>query len=148
MKAVIQRVSSAAVTVQGEKRTIGRGLVILIGIAPADTEKDAEFLAKKIAAMRIFKDTKEKMNCSVCDIDGDVLVVSQFTLFADTKKGNRPSFNRAAPPDHAVPLYEKFIGLMTAEIKKPVVTGEFGADMLVSIHNDGPVTVIMDTEQG
>ena len=146
MRAVIQRVSSARVTVAGEvSGEIGRGLLILLGIAPADTENDARWLAEKIVALRIFEDAEEKMNRSVADIAGGVLVVSQFTLFASTRKGTRPSFNDAAKPDIAIPLYERFNGFASAALGHPVATGRFAAKMDVSLVNDGPVTLMIDS---
>ncbi len=146
MRAVIQRVKSGSVSINGgEKNSIGQGLVVLLGIARDDDESDIAYLARKIANMRIFSDENGKMNLSVMDIDGDILLVSQFTLFANTKKGNRPYFDAAAKPETAIPLYEKFIEAISEQIGKSVVTGEFGASMLVEIQNDGPVTVSLDT---
>ena len=147
MRAVIQRVSTASVTIEGQvKSSIGKGLMILLGIEPADNEADAEWLCKKIGSMRIFSDEAGLMNLSVQDTGGELLVVSQFTLHASTKKGNRPSFIRAARPEQAVPLYEKFVAMLSAETGIQVQTGEFGADMKVSLVNDGPVTIIMDSQ--
>ncbi len=147
MKAVIQRVKSGSVSINGEeKKPIGKGLVILLGVAQDDDESDIAYLARKIVNMRIFSDENEKMNLSVMDIDGEILVISQFTLFASTKKGNRPYFDAAAKPDKAIPLYEKFIETISEQIAKPVVTGEFGAKMLVEILNDGPVTLTLDSK--
>ncbi len=147
MRAVIQRVKLGSVSINGgEKKPIGKGLVVLLGIARDDDEKDIAYLARKIANMRIFSDEDGKMNLSVMDIDGDVLLVSQFTLFANTKKGNRPYFDAAAKPEIAIPLYEKFIAAISEQIGKPVVTGEFGASMLVEIQNDGPVTINLDSK--
>ncbi len=147
MKAVIQRVLSGGVSINGNpKKNIGKGLVVLFGVATDDTEDDVVFLAKKIANLRIFSDTNDKMNFSVCDVKGEVIVISQFTLFASTKKGNRPWFDAAAKPDLAIPLYEKFVKNLSENIGKEVVTGEFGASMLVDIQNDGPVTIIIDTK--
>ncbi len=147
MKAVIQRVKSGSVSINGgEKKPIDKGLVVLLGVAGDDDEKDIAYLARKIANMRIFSDDNGKMNLSVIDIEGDVLLISQFTLFANTKKGNRPYFDAAAKPDKAIPLYEKFIEAISDQIGKPVVTGEFGAKMLVEILNDGPVTIILDSK--
>ena len=146
MRMVVQRVTEAAVHIGGvcAGRT-GRGLMILIGIEEADTEEDALWLAKKAADMRIFSDEEGKMNLSVKDIGGGALVVSQFTLHASTKKGNRPSFIRAARPDHAVPLYERFKEELAALLEGRVESGEFGADMQISLVNDGPVTIFMDS---
>lgn len=147
MKAVIQRVSEASVTIDNEKvANIGTGLLILVGIEDADTPEDINWLTSKIAQLRIFNDENHVMNKSVKDVDGDVIVVSQFTLHASTKKGNRPSYIKASKPNIAIPLYEDFIGSMEKAIGKKVQTGEFGADMKVSLINDGPVTIIIDTK--
>ena len=147
MRSIIQRVSQASVVIEGaEKARIGPGLLLLLGIEPEDTEEDIVWLCKKIAALRIFSDEAGLMNLSVQDIAGEILVVSQFTLFASTKKGNRPSFTRSAKPDIAVPLYEKFVETLRLESDRPVQTGEFGADMKVSLLNDGPVTIFMDSK--
>jgi len=147
MRAVIQRVKEASVTIDGRiNGLIGNGLLILIGVEDADGMEDADWLVKKIAAMRIFDDENGVMNRSVMDVGGEALVVSQFTLFASTKKGNRPSWFRAAKHEHSVPLYEAFVQKLSAEMGKPVPTGEFGADMKVALINDGPVTIIMDTK--
>mgnify|MGYP000893567926 FL=1 len=147
MRAVIQRVSSARVSVAGEiTGEIGRGLLVLLGVAPADTEADAQWLAEKICALRIFEDDAGKMNRSVTDITGGVLVVSQFTLFASTRKGTRPSFNDAAKPDLAIPLYAAFNRFASAALGRPVATGRFAAMMEVALVNDGPVTIIIDSQ--
>lgn len=147
MRTVIQRVSQASVTIEGvEKSSIGWGLLILLGIENEDNEEDIQWLCKKIAALRIFSDDAGLMNLSVQDIQGSIIVVSQFTLFASTKKGNRPSFIRSAKPDFAIPLYEKFVAALRAESGLPVLTGEFGADMKVSLLNDGPVTILIDSK--
>ena len=147
MRAVVQRVSSARVTVAGEVTgEIGAGLLVLLGIAQDDTEADAQWLAEKIVALRIFEDDAEKMNRSVTDIAGGVLVVSQFTLFASTRKGTRPSFNDAAKPDLAIPLYEAFNRFASTALGRPVATGRFAAMMEVSLVNDGPVTLIIDSK--
>ncbi|MBI9104940.1 MAG: D-tyrosyl-tRNA(Tyr) deacylase [Spirochaetales bacterium] len=149
MKAVIQRVAGASVTIEKEtKRTIGPGLLILLGVGKDDTEADGKWLANKIAKMRIFQDTAGKMNLSVLDKGGEAMVISQFTLFADTNKGNRPSFNGSGTPETAIPLYEKFTAELSAILEKPVPTGEFGAHMDVELINDGPVTIMMDTKEG
>ena len=124
---------------------IGRGLLVLVGVEGADTASDIEWLSGKIAGMRIFSDADDKMNLSVCDISGDLLVVSQFTLHASTKKGNRPSFLKSAAPERAEPLYEQFCDALEAKIGKPVGRGIFGADMKVALLNDGPVTILMDS---
>lgn len=146
MIAVIQRVAEASVTIaQQQKAAIGRGLLILLGIEEADGHEDVEWLARKVVNLRIFSDRDGKMNESLTDVKGEVLVVSQFTLHALTKKGNRPSYIRAARPEVAVPLYEGFVGEMRA-LGCQVGTGEFGADMQVSLINDGPVTIIIDTK--
>lgn len=147
MKVVVQRVTHASVQINGlEKSRIGKGLLVLLGIEQDDDESEIEWLCKKIASMRIFSDDDGLMNLSVQDIEGEVLIVSQFTLHASTKKGNRPSFITAARPDKAIPLYEKFVNTMTEIIGKPVQTGEFGADMKVTLLNDGPVTIIVDSK--
>ena len=147
MIAVIQRVSNSSVTIDGEiKSEIGQGLNVLLGIEGADNQEDITWLTRKIANMRIFDDEEGVMNKSVLDISGEILVISQFTLHASTKKGNRPSYINAAKPDYAIPLYEKFVEHLELEVGKPVGTGEFGADMKVEIQNDGPVTIIIDTK--
>ncbi|WP_143960125.1 D-aminoacyl-tRNA deacylase [Litoribacter populi] len=147
MIAVLQRVSQAEVLINNkETRKIGMGLVILLGIEEADDSEDIEWLSKKIVNMRIFPDEKGVMNESILDHYGDVLLISQFTLHASTKKGNRPSYIKAAKPDTAIPLYNNFGKTLSAELKKAVVTGEFGADMKVTLTNDGPVTIIMDSK--
>ncbi|WP_294958619.1 D-aminoacyl-tRNA deacylase [uncultured Flavobacterium sp.] len=147
MKVVIQRVSEASVTVEGQKTAdIQKGLLVLVGIEDADTQEDIDWLAGKIIKMRIFGDENDVMNCSVQDIDGDIIVVSQFTLHASTKKGNRPSYIKAAKPDFAIPMYENFVQAIEKEFGKKVQTGIFGADMKVSLLNDGPVTIIMDSK--
>lgn len=147
MRAVIQRVSHAAVTIHGrEKSRIGWGLLVLLGIEQEDTQDDITWLCKKIATMRIFSDDAGLMNRSVQDIGGALLVVSQFTLHASTKKGNRPSFIRAARPETAIPMYEQFVKTLEQESGCPVQTGAFGADMKVSLLNDGPVTILIDSK--
>lgn len=147
MRAVIQRVSHASVTINGEcKSSIGRGYLVLLGCENADTQEDIDWLAKKIANLRVFDDEAGVMNLSVRDVDGEILVVSQFTLWASYKKGNRPSYLRAGSHEITVPLYEAFCKAMTEQLGKPVQTGEFGADMKVSLLNDGPVTICMDTK--
>jgi len=147
MRAVIQRVSEASVSVSGVVcGQINQGLMILIGVEESDDQEDVSWLTQKIAALRIFTDAEGKMNESVQDIKGEVLVVSQFTLHASTKKGTRPSFIRAARPEHAIPLYETFVAAMSERLGSPVATGEFGADMQVRLTNDGPVTIWIDTK--
>ena len=147
MRAVIQRVSEAKVTIAGTvKGAIGRGLLVLLAVEDADTDADLEWLSGKIARLRVFDDADGVMNLSVQEVGGEVLVVSQFTLFASTRKGNRPSYSRSAKPEIAVPLYEKFVGRLTQDLGKPVQTGEFGAMMDVSLVNDGPVTILMDSK--
>jgi D-aminoacyl-tRNA deacylase len=147
MKAVIQRVSSASVTIEGIKvANIQAGLLVLIGIENADNQEDIIWLTSKIANLRIFSDQDDVMNLSVKDIDGDVIVVSQFTLQASTKKGNRPSYLNAAKGDVAIPIYENFITQIELELGKKVQTGQFGADMKVELLNDGPVTIIINTK--
>ena len=147
MRTVIQRVSSASVTIGGEVRSsIGPGLLVLLGVGHEDGEKDIEYLVRKIAALRIFKDEDGVMNRSVIDTGGDIIVVSQFTLMASTRKGNRPSYIGAAGHEKAIPLYEQFCKSLSAAIGKPVGTGEFGADMKVALVNDGPVTICIDSQ--
>ena len=147
MKAVIQRVSHASVTIDGViVASIQNGLLVLIGIEEADSQIDSDWLTSKIANLRIFADEDDVMNRSIKDINGDVIVVSQFTLHALTKKGNRPSYIKAAKPEIAIPLYEEFIIQMELELGKKVQTGQFGADMKVLLLNDGPVTLIIDTK--
>lgn len=147
MRVVIQRVSAASVVIEGrEKSRIGWGLLILLGIEQEDGTEDTAWLCKKIAALRIFSDEAGLMNLSVQDIAGEILVISQFTLHASTKKGNRPSFIRAARPETAIPLYEEFVRTLEQESGRPVRTGEFGADMKVSLLNDGPATIWMDSK--
>lgn len=147
MRAVIQRVSSARVTVSGEVTgEIDRGLLVLLGVGQGDTEADAQWLAEKIVALRIFEDDAGKMNRSVVETGGGLLVVSQFTLFASTRKGTRPSFNDAAKPDLAIPLYEAFQRFAAAALGQPVATGRFAAMMDVSLVNDGPVTIVIDSK--
>ena len=146
MRAVIQRVSQASVSIQQAVRSsIGKGLLVLVGIEDADSPEDIQWLSAKIVNLRIFDDANGVMNCSVKEMDGEILLISQFTLFAATKKGNRPSYIRASKPDIAVPMYEALIKSLVAELGKPIGTGEFGADMKVSLLNDGPVTILMDT---
>ncbi len=146
MRAVIQRVSQASVTIAGQVRSaIGRGLLVLVAVEDADTPEDIEWLAGKLVRLRIFPDDAGLMNRSVQDVGGDILVVSQFTLFASTQKGNRPSYLRAARPEVAVPRYEAFVARLAAELGRPVGTGEFGAEMQVALVNAGPVTITMDT---
>lgn len=146
MKIVIQRVSRASVTIDGKvKSSIGRGFLVLLGIASDDTVEDVEWLVKKTAALRVFDDEKGVMNLPITAIDGEILVISQFTLMASYKKGNRPSWIHAAPHSIAIPLYELFCSRLGDTIGKPVGTGEFGADMKVELLNDGPVTICMDS---
>jgi len=148
MKAVIQRVSKASVTIDGERvASINDGLLILLGIINEDTQEDISWLSNKITNLRIFGDDEGVMNKSILDINGDAIVVSQFTLHANTKKGNRPSYIKAAKPDVAIPLYEQFVSQLETNLGKKVQTGEFGADMKVELLNDGPVTIIIDTKQ-
>lgn len=147
MRVVIQRVSSASVCIDGlVKSSMGPGLLVLLGIGHEDDEDDIDYLVKKTAALRIFNDGNGVMNLSVTDVGGEVIVVSQFTLMASTKKGNRPSYIEAAGHEKAVPLYEEFCRRMSAALGKPVGTGEFGADMKVALVNDGPVTICMDSK--
>lgn len=147
MRAVIQRVTEARVTVAGETAgEIGPGLLVLLGVHHADTADDARWLVEKITALRIFEDDAGKMNRSVAETGGGLLVVSQFTLCASTRKGTRPSFNDAARPEQAIPLYEFFVAQATALLGRPVQTGRFGAMMDVALHNDGPVTLVIDSK--
>lgn len=147
MRTVIQRVSHASVTIKGAiKASIGKGYLILIGIEDDDTSEDVSWLVRKIVNLRIFDDTNGVMNLSIQDIGGDILVISQFTLFASYKKGNRPSWLRAGHHEHSIPLYEEFCLQLERALGKPIGTGEFGADMKVELLNDGPVTICMDTK--
>lgn len=147
MKTVIQRVQHASVTIDGSlKSEIGKGLLVFVGIEDRDTDEDIEWLSKKICCLRIFDDDKGVMNLSVTDVYGEIMVVSQFTLQASTKKGNRPSYIRASKPDFAIPMYEKFCKEMSVHLGKEVQTGTFGADMKVELLNDGPVTIIIDSQ--
>jgi D-tyrosyl-tRNA(Tyr) deacylase len=146
MRAVIQRVSGANVKIGEQTTSIGPGLLVLVGIEPDDTGEDITWLTGKIVRLRVFDDETGVMNQSVQDVRGEVLVISQFTLFASTRKGNRPSYSRAAGPETAVPLYERFIEALSRDLGRPVKTGHFGADMKVTLTNDGPVTIIIDTK--
>ena len=147
MKAVIQKVSEASVTIDGNvKSKIEKGLLILLGIEDADTQEDIQWLCNKISKLRIFDDENGVMNFSVTDIKGSIIVVSQFTLHASTKKGNRPSYLKASKPDFAIPMYEKFVEELRVTSELDIQTGEFGADMKVALLNDGPVTIIIDTQ--
>lgn len=147
MRTVIQRVQHASVAIDGAVRSeIGKGLLILVGFEDSDTDKEIVWMAKKIVNMRIFDDDKGVMNRSVLEIGGEILIVSQFTLYASTKKGNRPSYIRAAKPDIAIPLYESFCKEVEMQLGREVKTGVFGADMKVYLLNDGPVTIIVDTK--
>ncbi len=148
MRTVVQRVSHASVTIDGQRKSdIKNGLLVLLGIGEDDTQEDIDYLVKKLVNMRIFDDSNGVMNLSVQDIGGDMMVVSQFTLMASTKKGNRPSYIRAAGHDISIPLYHAFIRTAEAALGKEIATGEFGADMKVDLLNDGPVTIIMDSKQ-
>ena len=147
MRIVIQRVNQSSVTIDGQtKSTIGKGFLILIGIGRDDTEEDIKWLVNKIIGLRIFDDEKGVMNRSIMDIDGEILVVSQFTLMASYKKGNRPSWIHAAPHELSIPLYRRFCNTLSEALGKPVSTGEFGADMQIGLQNDCPVTICMDTK--
>ncbi|OYX82090.1 MAG: D-tyrosyl-tRNA(Tyr) deacylase [Flavobacteriales bacterium 32-34-25] len=147
MRVVIQRVSEASVTIENKVvASIEKGLLVLVGIEDADAQEDIDWLVAKIAKIRIFGDENNVMNLSVQDIDGDIIVVSQFTLHAGTKKGNRPSYIKASKPEIAIPLYENFVRKLESEMGKKVQTGEFGADMKVSLINDGPVTILIDSK--
>ena len=148
MRLVIQRVTHASVTIEGVlKSKIGKGLLILVGIEDADTDADINWLAQKVVNLRIFDDENGVMNRSVIDVDGEILIVSQFTLHAMTAKGNRPSYIRASKPDFAIPMYEKFCAKVTELLGKEVGTGQFGADMKVELLNDGPVTILIDSQR-
>jgi D-tyrosyl-tRNA(Tyr) deacylase len=147
MIVVIQRVSEASVTISGNQvASIGNGLLVLLGIVNEDTQEDIKWLSNKVVNMRLFPDENEVMNRSILDCQGDIIVVSQFTLHASTKKGNRPSYIKAAKPDIAIPLYEAFVRQLETDLGKPIQTGEFGADMKVNLLNDGPVTIIVDSK--
>ncbi len=147
MRAVIQRVSHASVTIEGEvKSSIQQGFLILLGVCDEDTMEDVDWLVKKIANLRVFGDENDVMNRSILDVQGEALVVSQFTLYASYKKGNRPSWFRAGSHEHSIPLYEAFCKELSDQLAKPVGTGEFGADMKVELLNDGPITICMDTK--
>ena len=147
MRAVVQKVSGASIVINRvTSREIGKGLVILLGVEESDSPEDIGWLSGKISRLRIFDDVEGVMNLSVCDVNGEIMVISQFTLHASTKKGNRPSYIKAALPETALTLYEAFICQMELDIKKPVVTGEFGAYMQVNLTNDGPVTILIDTK--
>ena len=147
MIAIVQRVSQASVTIDGEvKGQIGTGFLVLLGIKHTDTREDVDWLSKKIVGMRIFNDADGKMNLDLAAINGDMLLISQFTLHASTKRGNRPGFTEAARPEEAIPLYELMITQLTADLGKPIQTGVFGADMKVALLNDGPVTIIIDSK--
>ena len=147
MIAVIQRVSSASVEVESNiKSKIGKGLLVLVGVEDADTDEDIEWLSGKVVNLRIFNDEAGVMNVSVKDTGGDIIVVSQFTLHASTKKGNRPSYIKASKPEIAIPMYNKFVERLAVDLGKEIKTGEFGADMKVSLLNDGPVTIVIDTK--
>ena len=147
MRTVIQRVSEASVLInQLERRSIARGLMILVGITHDDTTEDITWLVQKISKMRIFADDNGVMNLNINEVFGEVLLISQFTLHASTKKGNRPSYIGAARPEIAIPLYNEFIKQLQVEIQKPILTGEFGADMQVQLINDGPVTIVIDSK--
>lgn len=148
MRVVIQRVTEAAVTIEGVVNgAIKTGLLVLMGIEDADNDEDITWLSSKIVNLRIFNDENGVMNKSVLDVEGEILLISQFTLHASTKKGNRPSYIKASKPDIAIPLYEKMILQLTQDLQKPIATGIFGADMKVSLLNDGPVTIVIDSKQ-
>jgi len=147
MRAVIQRVTRASVTIEGKLNgQIGNGLLVLLGIEDADTDEDIQWLSSKIVNLRIFDDEKGVMNIPVKDIDGDILLISQFTLHGSTKKGNRPSYIKASKPEIAIPIYEKMIRQFSSDLGKDIQTGIFGADMKVELLNDGPVTIVIDTK--
>ncbi|WP_439151579.1 D-aminoacyl-tRNA deacylase [Winogradskyella sp.] len=148
MRVVIQRVSEASVTINNKNvASITKGLLVLLGIVDDDGQEDIDWLCKKVVNLRIFPDADGVMNTSLLDVDGDVIVVSQFTLQASTKKGNRPSYTKAAKPELAIPLYEAFVKKLQSELGKTIQTGEFGADMKVALVNDGPVTILIDSKK-
>ena len=147
MKAVLQRVKSAKVLINDiEERSIDFGIVVLLGIENNDNKEDVDWLVNKVVNMRIFNDETDVMNLSLIDINGSIMIISQFTLIASTKKGNRPSYINAAKHDHAIPLYNYFISKTSSLINKPIITGDFGANMIVSIENEGPVTIVIDSK--
>ena len=147
MRVVIQRVNSASVKIENKiKANIDRGLLVFVGIENTDNEEDINWLAKKICALRVFEDENDIMNLSLKDIDGEILSISQFTLYAKTKKGNRPSYINAAKPDIAIPIYESFNKQLSFELEKEIKTGVFGADMKIALENDGPVTILIDSK--
>ena len=147
MRAVIQRVTQSSVTIGGQvKGAIQQGLLVLVAVEDADTAEDIEWLSGKLVRLRIFNDEQSVMNRSVTEAGGDILVISQFTLFASTKKGNRPSYVRSARPEVAIPMYERFVARLGEQLGRPVQTGEFGADMQVTLVNDGPVTIVIDSK--
>lgn len=147
MRAVIQRVREASVTIDGRvKSSIAHGLLVLLAVEDADTAEDIEWLSGKIARLRVFNDAQGVMNLAVTEVQGQVLVVSQFTLFASTRKGNRPAYTRSSKPEIAIPMYERFVQTIGTALGQPVATGEFGADMQVALVNDGPVTIIIDSK--
>jgi D-aminoacyl-tRNA deacylase len=147
VRSVIQRVSSASVTIgENVKSAIGRGLLVLLAVEDADTAEDIEWLSGKIVRLRVFDDAEGMMNLSAQEAQGEILLVSQFTLFASTKKGNRPSYTRSARPEVAIPLYEQFIARLAMDLGRPIQTGEFGAEMQVTLTNDGPVTILIDSK--
>lgn len=147
MRAVIQRVSNASVTINGiRKSAIGHGMLVLLGIEESDGAGDIEWLARKVVGLRLFDDKDGVMNLDIRAVDGEMLLVSQFTLYASTRKGNRPSYIRAARPEIAIPIYEKLIAVLSFELGKHIATGEFGADMQVGLVNDGPVTIVIDSK--
>jgi D-aminoacyl-tRNA deacylase len=148
MRVILQRVRNASVTIHEQiKSEIGFGLLILLGIDTNDNTEDINYLCKKIVNLRIFNDEMQKMNLSIQDINGDILLISQFTLYAQSQNGNRPSYIRAARPEIAIPLYQLFIDTLSNQLNKPIFTGEFGADMKVNLLNDGPITLILDSQQ-
>jgi len=148
MRIVVQRVSESSVLINGEeRRSIGKGLMVLVGFEESDTADDITWMCKKIVQLRIFGDEEGKMNLSIADVNGEMLLISQFTLHASTVKGNRPSFIKAARPETAIPLYEKMIAELNTLLNQKIQTGEFGADMKVSLINDGPVTIVIDSKQ-
>jgi len=147
MKIVIQRVLESSVTIDNQiKSSVNKGLLVLLGIEDADTDEDIKWLCQKIVNLRIFSDENGVMNKSILESDGEILVVSQFTLHASTKKGNRPSYIKASKPDFAIPMYEKFVKQLEIDLQKTIQTGEFGADMKVALINDGPVTILIDSK--
>ena len=148
MRTIIQRVSQSDITINGEKGgSIGKGFMVLVGVSEEDSEKEAEYLADKLVGLRVFSDSEDKMNLALEDVGGELMIVSNFTLYANCKKGNRPSFVKAQKPPRATEIYDHFVDRVKAKFNGKIVTGEFGADMQINLTNDGPITIIMDTDE-